>query len=98
MIVLYIGDDPDVAGILPQRVRGKFTPPWALERALSRILLRNPNRIQVEHVVCTFCEPQNCLVPARQSLGAMKAMFKVPNNTIPQLESVLDEYRVKCDV
>ena len=37
-------------------------------------------------------------MPTRQAIGAMQPMFKVPDDAVPELQSVLAEYGIEHDV
>lgn len=62
VIVLHIGYDPDISGVLTERVRGQFTPPRPFECPLPWVLLRDSDGVQLEDVIRTFGEPEDRLM------------------------------------
>src|SRR5438105_885578 len=99
MIALHIRKDPDIPRILAQWMTRVFATFGPLIRLLPWIFLRDSNRIQAKVVAITLRIPKNGLVPARESVAAIEPMFEVPNNPVPEFESlVCGKYGVKCQV
>ena len=57
--------------------------PGPFEVTLTRIFLRNPDRVQIEDKIVTFREPQYDLVPTRESLASVQPVLEGPNDSIP---------------
>ena len=51
VVVLNVGDDPDIAGILAKGISRELTGLWSFEMPLARILLRYTDGVKVEDVV-----------------------------------------------
>ncbi len=83
VIILYVRDHPHVSGILPLRIAGKLPPLRPLKVSLVGILRGDPNWVEIENIVVTFCEPHDSFVATRQSFRTMKTVLKVPDNPIP---------------
>src|SRR5262245_26446411 len=57
VIVLHVGDDPDIAGVLPQRIAGVLPGPGSLEMLLAGVLLRRAHGVEIEDVAIGLGEP-----------------------------------------
>ena len=64
VIVLDVGDDPEVPGVLAKGVAGILACFRPLEIFFAGILLGHPHRVEVEDVIVGLGEPDDGLVPA----------------------------------
>ena len=94
VIVFYIWKDPNVARILSQRIARKLSNFWPFEIFFAGILRRHADGIEIEDVIVAFREPHDRFVAAGKSLGTMKAMLEMPNNSIAKFEAVLPKHRI----
>src|SRR5207244_966052 len=84
VVRLDVREDPDVAGVLAARVPRVFARARSLPGALSRVLLRHPDRIEGEYVVVALREPEDDLVATGETLRAVQAVLEVPDDAIPE--------------
>ena len=98
VIVLYVWKNPNVPGIFSKRVPRKLADLWPLKIFFVRVFGRHPDRIEIECVVVRFRKPKNSFVPSGESLRTVEAMLEVPDNAIPQSQSVILEYVEKNNV
>src|SRR5262249_5039 len=87
VVVLHVGNDPNVAGILSERVARILTLLGAFERLLPRILLRHTDRVEIEHVVVAFGEPDDVFIAAREAVLAMQPVLEAPDDTVSELHA-----------
>ena len=93
VIVLHVGENPDIARILAQRIARQLAGPWPLEVALVRILLRHPNRIHIKVIAVRLGEPRDRLITPRKPLGAVQPVLEMPDNPIAHPQAQLAEDR-----
>src|SRR5687767_10025740 len=98
VIILHVRKNPNVAGILAERIAGQLTDLWSFEMFLIWIFGRHANRIEVEGVVLRFCEPKNGLVSSGQALRTMQAVFKMPDDPVSQLQTMVFEDSIEDHV
>src|SRR5438552_2499767 len=79
VVGLHVGEDPQVAGVLSQGVSGVLAGVLPLPGSLARVLLADPNGIEVEPVRVPLGEPQDHLVSAREALRAVQPVLEVPD-------------------
>jgi len=60
--------------------------------------LRYSNRIEVEGIFVTLCEPYDRFVAAREPTTAMQSMFEVPDDPVSHPQACLGKDRVKHSV
>ena len=71
VVRFHIGNDPDIAGVLSQGVARKLSGFGPFEIVLFGVFGRYSNGVQVKGIFIRFCEPEDCFVAARQSVGAV---------------------------
>ena len=76
MVALDVGNVPQVARILAERVARQLPCFRPLEVLLARILLRDSDRIEVEEVVVRLSEPDDRFVPSGEALRTMKPVLE----------------------
>ena len=86
VVGLHVGEDPHVAGVLSQGVPGVLAGVLPLPGSLARVLLGDPNGIEVEPVRVPLGEPQDHLVSPREALRAVQPVLEVPDDAIAQPE------------
>ena len=64
VVVFDVRDEPKVAGVFPLRVARVLADLRSLVVALARVLLGNPDRVEIEDVVIALGEPQDGFVAA----------------------------------
>src|SRR5437762_5626359 len=82
VVGLHVGEDPHIAGVLSQGVSGVLAGILPLPGSLARVLLGDPNRIEVEPVRVPLGEPQDHLVSPREALRAVQPVLEVPDDAI----------------
>src|SRR5437016_12824269 len=89
VVGLHVGEYPDVARVLSQRVSAVLAGVLPLPGSLAGILLGDPNGIEVEGVGVTLGEPQDHFVAPREAPGAVQPVFEVPDDAIAQPKLVM---------
>ena len=95
VIVLDVGELPNIAGVFALGVTGEFADVGALEVALVGVLGRHPYGVEVPDVVVGFGPPVDRFIATRQSLGAVQAVSEVPDDAISQLQTEVFEDWIK---
>ena len=63
---------------------------------LTRILVRYPDRVQIEDIKVSFRKPQNHFRTSRESTTGVEAVFEVPDNPVAKLQAqVFVNYPIK---
>src|SRR3990172_1757863 len=60
-----------------------------------RVFLRDPDRIQVKSVIISPGEPDDDLVPSRETARGVQSMPKTPDDPVAHFETIFHKYRVK---
>ena len=98
VVVLDVGEYPDVAGVLAHRVAGQLAAPGALEVALVRVFGRDADRVEVEDVIVGRSEPVDGFVTPGEPLRAMQPVLEMPDDAVAELEAVVLEDAVENHV
>src|SRR5450759_3412670 len=95
VVRLHVGDHPNIAGVLAERVTRQLPPLRSLERSFVWVLLRHPHRVKVEVVALTLREPEDGLVAPAEPLRCMQPMLEVPDDPVSEPQSEPLEDRVQ---
>src|SRR5262245_60870693 len=94
-----VREHPYVARILAKGIPRVFPDPSPLPGSLPRVLLGNSDRVKVEDVGVTLCEPQDHLVPPGETSIAVQSMLEVPDDAISESQGwVTHKGWIKKDV
>jgi len=86
MVALDVRNHPDVSRILTQRVTRILAGLWTFEMFLSRIFLRYPHGVKIEHIVVGLGKPDNRFVSPREAAATVQPVLEVPDDTITHPE------------
>jgi hypothetical protein len=97
VIVLYVRNCPDVAGVFSEWIARILPGLRSLEIFLARIFLRHTDRIKIENTIGSLCEPQDRFITPREACPAVQPVFEAPNDPVTQpkakpLGDAIDEY------
>ena len=95
MVALYVWNGPQITRILAKRVAGILTGFRAFEVLLTRVFLRDTDRIHVEDILVRPRKPQHYFIASRKPARTVEPMFKVPHDAIPHFQPQLCKNRVK---
>jgi hypothetical protein len=84
MVTLHVWDNPNIAGVLAQRITGVLATARTFVSLLSRVLLRDSYSIKIEDVVVTLGVPEDAFIASGKAPFAVQAMLEVPDNSVPQ--------------
>jgi hypothetical protein len=99
VVVFDVRDYPYVAGVLTQRITGILTDFCTFIILLARILLGDPDSVEIKNIIVRLRKPQDGFITAGETALAMQAVFECPNNTVPkfQAETFADSVNINVE-
>ena len=95
VVVLDVWKLPYVAWVLALWIAGQLADVWPLEVALTGILRRNADRVEVPGIVVALRPPVDRFVPTGKTSCTVQAVPKVPDDSVAELESEGAEYWIE---
>src|ERR1700734_3550322 len=95
VIAFDIRENPNVTRIFSERITRMLSRLWPFKILLARVFLWNANWIKIEKVIIGLRVPHDDFISARESLGAMQPMLKMPDNAVFHLHSKPFKNRMK---
>lgn len=94
VVIFDVRENPNVAGILSQRITRELAGLRSLEVLFTRIFRWNANGVQIELVVI-LGEPKDCLMPPGKPLLAMQPVLEMPDDPVPEFQFVFFEQGIE---
>jgi hypothetical protein len=85
--MLNVWNHPYVAGVLAQRITGILTDFCAFVILLARILLWDPDSVEIKNIIVRLRKPQDSFISPRETAPAMKAVFECPNDAVSKFQA-----------
>jgi hypothetical protein len=87
VVVFNVRNYPHVAGVFAQRITGILTDFCAFVILLARILLRDPDSIEIKNVIVRLRKPQDSFITPGKTALAMQAVFECPNDAVSKFHA-----------
>jgi hypothetical protein len=99
VVVFDVRNYPYVAGVLAQGITGILTDFCTFIILLARILLGDPDSVEIKNIIVCLRKPQDGFISPGESALAMQAVFECPNDAVSkfQAETLADSVNINVE-